>query len=144
MAATSVRSDSATRWAATDAKAGHYLSISPRLKQKVHKLRIVWENDTPKNALIQLDFGNKTDKKELNNRYTTYSLFINGDEAGMFHQVGDCCSRQYYFEALNKRCKYEVTEIMHAAAKEIRKQNKESAKKVTGTLSSSNEYSYFK
>ncbi len=55
-----------TRWAAPDAKPGHYLSLSPRLKQKVHKLRIVWENDKPKNALIQLDFGNKTDKKELN------------------------------------------------------------------------------
>ena len=102
---------------------------------KFHEFRLIYKNR---------EFFIGIHKKELSNRYTTYSIFINGDEAGMFHQVGDCCSRQYYFEALNKKCKYEVTEIMHAAAKEVRKQNKESTKKVARTLSSGNEYSYFK
>ncbi len=57
-----------TRWAATDSKPGHYLSLSPRIKQKVHQLRIVWENDKSKNALVQLDFGNKTEQKEISDQ----------------------------------------------------------------------------
>lgn len=100
---------------------------------KFHEFRLIYKNR---------EFFIGIHKKELNNRYTTYSIFINGDDAGVFHQVGDCCTRQYYFEAANKRCKYEVAEIIRAAAKEVRKQNKEACK--TTVNSSVDNYSYFK
>ena len=68
----------ATRWAATDAKTGHYLSISPRLKQKVHTLRIVWENDSPKKASVHLSYGKKSETKELENQGKESLIHIGG------------------------------------------------------------------
>lgn len=54
-----------TRWAATDDKPGHYLTLTPKLKKKVHSLRIIWENDTPKQVRLQLNYGKKTETFEL-------------------------------------------------------------------------------
>ena len=54
-----------TRWAATDDKPGHYLSVSPKLKKKVHSVRIVWENDNPKQVKLQLSYGKKTESFDL-------------------------------------------------------------------------------
>ena len=79
-------------------------------------------------------------KKEHNYYYTTYEIFINGNEAGVYHQVGDCCTKQYCFEKQNKREQYEVMEIINAGAKEVKKLTKATAEK----KDSWNEYSYFK
>ena len=79
-------------------------------------------------------------KKERSNRYTTYELFINGDEAGTFHILGDCCHTRYYFETENNRYRAEVMQIIHAGAKEVKKLTKA----VTEKSSSWNEFSYFK
>ena len=79
-------------------------------------------------------------KKEHNYRYVTYEIFINGDEAGIYHQIGDCCTQQYYFEKQNNREQYEVMEIIHAGAKEVKKLNRATTEK----KDSWNEYSYFK
>ncbi len=51
--------DTGTRWCAADGKSGHYLSIAPRIKGKVHTLRIVWENDRKKQVLVALEVGTK-------------------------------------------------------------------------------------
>jgi hypothetical protein len=83
-------------------------------------------------------------KKEHNYRYTTYDIFINGDEAGTFHILGDCCKKYYYFETMNNRYKHEVMDIVRAGAKEINKRDKERNKAVARETNSWNEYSYFK
>ena len=72
--------------------------------------------------------------------YTTYSIFINGDEAGQLHRIGDCCYNQYYFETQNHREQVEVMDIINAGAKEV----KRLAKTTTEKKSSWNEHSYFK
>ena len=79
-------------------------------------------------------------KKDYNYRYATYAIFINGDEAGMLHQIGDCCKSEYYFEKQNNREPYEVMEIIKAGAKEVKKLTKATTEK----KASWNEYSYFK
>jgi hypothetical protein len=79
-------------------------------------------------------------KKEYSFRYTTYEIFINGDEAGTFHILGDCCKKYYYFETENNRYKHEVMDIVRAGAKEVKKLNKATTEKTN----SWNEYSYFK
>ena len=98
---------------------------------RFHELKLIYKNK---------EFAIGIHKKEHTDRYITYQIFINGEEAGMFHQVGDCCNTQYYFEALNKRHKAEVTMIVNAGAKEVKKLAKATAKKKY----SWNENSYFK
>lgn len=83
-------------------------------------------------------------KQEHSFRYTTYAIFINGDEAGVYHQVGDCCTKQFYFEKQNNREQYEVMEIVNACAKMIKKEINKRSKEVAGKINSWNEYSYFK
>lgn len=98
---------------------------------KFHEVKVIYKNK---------EFAIGIYKKEHSYRYTTYEIFINGDEAGMFHQLGDCCRSYYYFETMNNRYKNEVMAIIHAGAKEVKKLNKS----VTEKKDSWNEYSYFK
>ncbi len=98
---------------------------------KFHEVKVIYKNK---------EFAIGIYKKEHSNRYTTYEIFINGDEAGVFHQLGDCCRSYYYFETMNNRHKNEVMAIIHAGAKEVKKLNKA----VTEKKDSWNEYSYFK
>lgn len=79
-------------------------------------------------------------RKDHNYYYTTYEIFINGDEAGQLHKIGDCFDSQYYFEKQNHREQYEVFEIIRAAAKEVKKLTLATTEK----KNSWNEYSYFK
>lgn len=79
-------------------------------------------------------------KKDHNYRYCTYAIFINGDEAGTLHQIGDCCRSEYYFEKQNNREFFAVMEIIKAGAKEVKKLNRATTEK----KDSWNEYSYFK
>lgn len=83
-------------------------------------------------------------KKEHNFRYTTYEIFISDEEAGVYHQIGDCCTKQYYFDKQNNREQYEVMEIINACAKMITKDINKQTKEVAGKINSWNEYSYFK
>jgi hypothetical protein len=98
---------------------------------KFHEVKVICKN---KEFMIGIH------RKEHNFRYTTYELFINGDEAGTFHILGDCCHERYYFETKNHRDKAEVMLILRAGAKEVKKLNKATVEK----KASWNEYSYFK
>lgn len=98
---------------------------------KFHEVKVIHKNK---------EFTIGIFKKEHSNRYTTYEIFINGDEAGTFHILGDCCSYSYYFETQNNRYKSEVMDIVRAGAKEAKRQAKTTIEK----KGSWNEYSYFK
>ena len=98
---------------------------------KFHEVKVIYKN---KEFMIGIY------KKEHSNRYTTYELFINGDEAGTFHILGDCCRTRYYFETENNRYKAEVMQIIHAGAKEVKKLTRATTEK----KASWNEHSYFK
>ena len=98
---------------------------------KFHEVKVIYKNR---------EFYIGIHKKEHNYRYTTYEIFINGDEAGVYHQIGDSCTSQYYFEKQNNRELCEVMEIIHAGAKEVKKPTKAVSEK----KNSWNEYSYFK
>lgn len=98
---------------------------------KFHEVKVIHKNR---------EFNIGIYKKEHNFRYTTYEIFINGEEAGILHRVGDCCTSYYYFERQNNREQYEVMEIVNAGAKKVKKLNRACTEK----KSSWNEYSYFK
>lgn len=78
--------------------------------------------------------------KEVNNRYSTYSIFINGEEAAIFHRLKHLGSSSYYLEEANKRHKGEVISIIFAANRDIKRLNKPKKEKTDGY----SEYSYFK
>ena len=98
---------------------------------KFHEVKVICKN---KEFLVGIH------KKEHSNRYAIYELFINGDEAGTFHILGDCCTTRYYFETENNRYKAEVMAIVQAGAKEVKKLTRATSEK----KASWNEYSYFK
>ena len=98
---------------------------------RFHELKVIYKNRESKIGVH---------KKEHNYYYITYDIFINGDEAGVLHQIGDSLWSQYYFEQQNHREKSEVMAIVNAGAKEV----KRLAKSTTEKKSSWNEYSYFK
>lgn len=74
-------------------------------------------------------------KKDFTAHYSVYSIFINGSEAGKYHQLRHRLLSTYFFEEINDRYELEVASIVMAAGKKLReidKTNKE------------NESSYFK
>lgn len=79
-------------------------------------------------------------KNEVNYHYCTYRIFINGDEAAVYHQLKHLWCSNYYFEEINKRHKDEVVSILHAGNKVLKKMNKPKKVKNNGW----DEYSYFK
>jgi hypothetical protein len=79
-------------------------------------------------------------KDEVNYHYCTYRIFINGEEAGIYHILHHMFLNSYYFEPLNKRHESEVVSILHAGSKVLKKMNK-SAKDKTDSW---DEHSYFK
>lgn len=109
----------------------NHLALMTKAEDRYPTLKVIYKNR---------EFHIGLYKKEHNYHYTTYEIFINGDEAGVYHQIGDCCTKQYYFERQNKREQYEVMEITNAGAKEIKKL----AKATTEKKGSWNENSYFK
>ena len=78
--------------------------------------------------------------KEVNNRYSTYSIFINGEGAAIFHRLEHLGYSSYYLEEANKRHKGEVISIIFAANRDIKRLNKPKKEKTDGY----SEYSYFK
>lgn len=78
-------------------------------------------------------------KETLSHNYSTYRIFINGDEAARFHRLNKVLGSSYYFESVNGRHKSEVREILYACSKEVKKLNKASLQKIDYYA----EHSYF-
>lgn len=79
-------------------------------------------------------------KEEVNHHYCTYRIFINGEEAGIYHILQHMFLNSYYFETMNRRHKSEVVSILHAGNKVLKSMDKPKKEK----KDSWNEYSYFK
>jgi hypothetical protein len=77
--------------------------------------------------------------KKVNNQYETYTIFINGEEAGVYHRLQHDCLSSYHLEAKNHRHKDEVLSIIRAGNKMLKKQAKPKKEKKDGYT----EYSYF-
>lgn len=54
-----------TRWCANDEKDGHYIVVTPGIKNKLSKICIRWENARPKTVMVKLDFGRKQEDRRL-------------------------------------------------------------------------------
>lgn len=67
-----------TRWAAKDAKPGHYLEVTPRFKERVHTVRILWENDKAKIVSVLLDYGKQTETQELTTKGDVSEIDVGG------------------------------------------------------------------
>lgn len=78
--------------------------------------------------------------RELNNRYGIYTIFINGQEAALYHRFKHDLISSYYLEEANKRHKSEVISIVLAGDKVLRKLDKPVKEKNNGY----SEYSYFR
>ena len=72
-------------------------------------------------------------------RYATYQIFINGEEVACYHRLKNIAGA-YYYEAMNRRHENEVTSIIYAANKKIKKLTKATR----GVADGYTEYSYFK
>ena len=79
-------------------------------------------------------------KEEVNYHYSTYRIFINGDEAACYHQLKHMYSNSYHFEEINKRHRNEVEAIIYAANTVLKQAGKPKKEKKDGYT----EYSYFK
>jgi hypothetical protein len=78
-------------------------------------------------------------KEVVNSRYSIYRVYINGEEAGRYHQLQHACLSSYYYEEVNKRHRDEVESIVYAARKVLR--DKERPKKIKNN--GYTEYSFF-
>ena len=78
-------------------------------------------------------------KESFNNHYCTYRIFINGEEAGVYHILSKLFFNSYYFQEINHRYSSEVIAIIHAGNKVLKK----TEKKLKVKTNSWNEYSYF-
>jgi hypothetical protein len=79
-------------------------------------------------------------KTDTNSHYSTYRIFINGDEAAVYHRLEHMWASSYYFEAVNKRHRDEVESIIYAGNKVLKSMSKPKKEKKDGYT----EYSYFK
>ena len=79
-------------------------------------------------------------KDEVGYYYSTYHIFINGEEAGCYHYLHGIGYNAYYFEAINRRHRHEVEAIIYAAANLLKRDAKAKKEKKDGYT----EYSYFK
>lgn len=81
-------------------------------------------------------------KTEVSSHYSTYQIFINGDEAGCYHKMKKSYLRSGYYYAydeVNKRHRTEVASIIYAATKVLKDMEKPKKVKNDGYT----EYSYF-
>lgn len=78
-------------------------------------------------------------KESFNTHYYTYRIFINGEEAGVYHILSKLFFNSYYFEEVNRRHSSEVISIIHAGNKALKKTEKKLKVKTDGWT----EYSYF-
>lgn len=130
--------------------AAYYFSdSSPRQQKRLQdSLELIYahlkKKDTVVPASYVVTYKNKTFEVGVLetevNRYITYRIFINGEEAGCFHILRHIYKNTYYFEPINRRHEDEVRAIIRAAAKQLREQIKANKTK-TNYYS---EYSYFK
>jgi hypothetical protein len=86
------------------------------------------------------EFAIRIALKEVNSHYSTYTIFINGEEAAVYHKLRHCWLCSYFLEEINKRHKMEIISIVRAGARVLRKRDKPK-KENTNSYS---EYSYFK
>lgn len=78
-------------------------------------------------------------KSNINNHYSTYEIFINGNKAAIYHRLEHMWMSSYHFEEVNKRHRDEVESIIYAGVKAINKFNNPAKEKKDGYT----EYSYF-
>ena len=102
---------------------------------RFHELKVIYKNREFMVGVIKNDHSHE---------YTTYNIFINGEEAGVLHQVGDCCESQYYFEKQNHRDRGEVMAIVEAGAKVVKNERDKNTKKLAKEALTWDSYSYFK
>ena len=93
---------------------------------------------------VEVTYKNKTFKvgiikNEVNYCYTKYDIFINGDLAGHYHKLTHSVLCSYYFQEANHRDESEVIAIVHAAARSVKKLEKDTTEKPVKL-----NYSYFK
>lgn len=79
-------------------------------------------------------------KDEVNYHYCTYRIFINGEEAGIYHVLHHMFLNSYYFESVNRRYESEVVSILHAGNKVLKSMERSKKEK----KDSWDAYSYFK
>lgn len=68
----------ATRWCAKDGNAGHYLVLKPGSRKKVKTIRIIWENERSKQLSLRLDYGKKSETKNLTTQGNETRIDIGG------------------------------------------------------------------
>lgn len=78
-------------------------------------------------------------REEINYCYAVYHILINDEEAGCLHQLKHMWISSYYYEAVNKRHRDEVTAVIYATNKLIKRMEKPKQVKQDGWT----EYSYF-
>jgi hypothetical protein len=132
-----------------------FLFCADDSRYQKHRLRKAIENinsyitaNTPSgHAPIEFNIIHKNKKfsigiivKEMNDRYYTYDIYINGDQAATYHRLRHLTCSSYYFEEVNRRHKGEVISIILAANKALKQREKPKKEKTDGY----SEYSYFK
>jgi hypothetical protein len=100
-----------------------------RLRKSVDAIRRYIKNNIIQGGLptaLTITYRNKTFEigileEEVNYYYKYYHIFINGDDAAKYHCLKHCCLNSYQLEMLNGRWSHEVTEILHAGRKHLKK-----------------------
>lgn len=119
-----------------------------RLWKSIQNILVYVDAHTKKNhSPVEFDIFYKNKKfaigvikNEVNYYYSNYSVFINGEAAGIYHVLRHLCLNSYHFETKNGRHESEIISILHAANKVLKKMNK--TQKIN--TDSWNQYSYFK
>ena len=91
--------DTATRWCANDGKPCHHLTVSPKTREQVASIRILWENERSKQVVVLLDYGKKKETRKIktkgketvldidNRRVESVKITINGTGDGNWASI---------------------------------------------------------
>ena len=113
--------------------------------ENIHRYQLDHKGDKTVPPEVSVTFKNRNFKvgvikTDSNRQYSTYRIFINGEEAGVYHRLEHCVLSSYYFEEQNHRMSHEVVGILHAASKKIKREERTTTEKPM----KSDDYSYFK
>lgn len=67
--------------------------------------------------------------KDVNNRYKLFDIYVNGEHDAEYHCLKHDCLRSYTLCTHNNRSASEVRKLIHAAAKHVKKLEKEVTEK---------------
>lgn len=110
--------DASTRWCANDGKPGHHLTVSPKIREQVASVRIVWENERAKQVVVVLDYGKKKETRKLttkgketvlevaNRRVESVKITVNGTGDGNWASICEVEFRNAAKEALPMPASY--------------------------------------